>query len=53
VVDLLEQWRATHKLDACSAIVASDFDLLEQWRATHKLDACSAIVVNGSTDLPE
>ena len=42
--DLLKQ-RATHKLDACSAILVSDSDLLKYGtrRATHKLDVCSAI----------
>ena len=50
--DLLKHQRATHNLDACSAIVISGSDLLEWWRATYCLDACSAIVVSGS-DLRE
>src|SRR6266446_2593880 len=45
---ILNQWRATHKLDGCTAILVSDSDLLNQWRVTHPLDGCTAILVSDS-----
>ena len=44
------QWRATHSLVTCSAIL-NDFDLLKHLRVTHSLDVCSVIFVKGSNIL--
>lgn len=45
------QWRATHSLVTCLAILINDFDLLKHLRVTHSLDVCSVIFVNGSNIL--
>ena len=34
----LKNWRATHSLDVCSAILIIGSDLLKDWRVTHILD---------------
>ena len=51
--ELIQQWRATHRLDAWTVIFVSGSDPLKQWRTTNQLDACTAVLISGSDPLKQ